>query len=380
MTKKILVYCPTFLPNQSGYSHAFAGLIENLLNDGFYVDVLVPEKINGSEPLKHPRLNMIRKSFSLRIWLLGLFYEYFCLAQYLYQLNRQNNYDVIFIETGDHPLILAFMRESLLYKTVVRFHSTSDTEYLLLGKHFKYKLKRFLWKWLAATRVKNICATSEYHVNYAADLIIGHHAFNYRDVVVNTVDVAENSLLNAPPDRTFFMLGRMDEEGYKQKGFDVLLKALPMVSKDFETTNSKLIMTGNGTRYETFKQEIAGYSFIDLHQAIPHEQVKELLQNHIDIVLLPSIYEGVSMFALEALGYGKAVIFGATGGLVDMVQDNGILVEPGNPDALAGAIRELIYSKQLAGLKQHSQEIASKLFSAQKQMEQFQRMIKTISC
>lgn len=377
MNKSVLIYCPTFLPVQTGYSHAFAGLVENLLDDGFRVDVLVPEYIEGDEPMSHPHLKIIRKTFTLKIWMLGLFYQYFCLARYIYKLYCTKQYSVVFIETGDHPLLVAFMRGELLEKTVVRFHSTSDTEYLITGRHFKYKLKRLFWKLFAAPRIRNISSTSSYHLNYAAELIIGHRDFNYSNVIVNTIPLSEYVNNKTDSSRIFFMLGRMDEEGYKQKGFDVLLKALDLVKQGFEDTKSKLIIVGDGELHEQFKNKVSGYHFIELHKSMPHDKIKQTLIGT-DIVLLPSLYEGVSMFALEALGYGKAVIFGETGGLINMVTDNGILVEPGNHIALAQAIHTMLYTDKLAVFKDNSLKRASAEFSSQKQVHQFNNMINTL--
>lgn len=378
MSRKVLIYCPVFLPKQTGYSHAFANLVQNLLNEGFFVDVLIPEHAEGAESMSHPHLRIIRKNFVLNIWMLGLLYQYFCLAQYIYKLHRLNQYQVIFIETGDHPLLIAFMREQLLYKTVVRFHSTSDTEYLLFGRHFKYKLKRVFWKMFAAPRIKNLCSTSNYHLNYAAAHIIEHRGFNYDDVVVNTISVNEHTGKRDVQGRVFFMLGRMDEEGYKQKGFEPLLDALHLVNAGFEVTKSKLIIVGDGARHERFKNEVSRYDFVELHRSMPHHEVKEVL-NKVDVVLLPSLYEGVSMFALEALGYGKAVIFSKTGGLIGMVADNGILVEPGNHIELANAIDVMLYTDQLASFKNNSLKRALTEFSPKKQMEQFNNMLSTLS-
>lgn len=378
MSRKVLLYCPDFLPSQTGYSHAFANLIQNLLNEGFLVDVLTPEHIEGKEPMSHPNLKIIRKTFTLKIWMFGLFYQYFCLAKYIYKLYGQNQYQLIFIETGDHPLLIAFMREQLLYKTVVRFHSTSDTEYLLLGKHFKYKLKRLFWKMFAAPRIKNLCSTSSYHLHYAAEKIIQHEGFNYSGVLVNTISLKEDIIGYNANERMFLMLGRMDEEGYKQKGFDTLLKALPVVSADFKETRSRLIIIGDGALHQQFKDKVSVYSFVEVHKAIPHEEVKKILINT-DVVLLPSLYEGVSMFALEALGYGKAVIFSKTGGLIDMVAGNGLLVEPGNENDLANAIHHMLYTQQLDEYKSNSIRMASAQFSPQKQMQQFDHMLNTLS-
>ncbi len=58
------------------------------------------------------------------------------------------------------------------------------------------------------------------------------------------------------------------------------------------------------------------------------------------VVLVPSLGEGFGMVALEAMERGRAVVASAVGGLPEIVADGetGLLVPPGDADALAGAI------------------------------------------
>ena len=51
--------------------------------------------------------------------------------------------------------------------------------------------------------------------------------------------------------------------------------------------------------------------------------------------------EGLGVVLIEAMGYGKPVIASSAGGIVDIVanEDTGLLVPPGDPEALARAIR-----------------------------------------
>ena len=62
-----------------------------------------------------------------------------------------------------------------------------------------------------------------------------------------------------------------------------------------------------------------------------------------DVVVLPSLSEGLPVALLEALGYGKAVVATRVGGIPEIVTDgvDGVLVPPGDADALTDAIAEL---------------------------------------
>ena len=69
-----------------------------------------------------------------------------------------------------------------------------------------------------------------------------------------------------------------------------------------------------------------------------------------DVVVIPSRYEPFGIVALEAMASGKPVVASRVGGLSEVVVDGetGILVPPGDPEALAQAIETLLYDPVLA--------------------------------
>lgn len=363
------------MPEVSGYSQAFKQLISTLLNNGFEVDVVTPQslKTDEDEPFKHQNLKVYRYNPTLKIWGVGLFYQYYKQASLISKLDKQRNYNLVLIETGDVPLLSYFLSKFVLRKTVVRFHSTSDTEYLHIGKHKKYKLRRWFLKYLSGKKILHLCATNSYHLAYAQQQVLHTSTLKSKHVLTNTVDVIPQVSVLKSSQITFVMLGRMDEEGFKQKGFDVLLKALEAVKRDMEKANAQIHIIGNGSRFAYLKSQVSGYDFVRLTQEMNHDEILKLLQQS-DVVILPSLYEGVSMFALEALANSNAVIFSNTGGLIEMVDGNGVLVTPGNVNDLAIAIKKLLNEPQLQSLKEQSVLIAKNNFSSEVQYAQFMKL------
>jgi glycosyltransferase involved in cell wall biosynthesis len=62
-----------------------------------------------------------------------------------------------------------------------------------------------------------------------------------------------------------------------------------------------------------------------------------------DIFVLPSLFEGTPLTLIEAMWSGLPVVTTATAGMKDVVRhdENGLLVQPGSVESLAGGIDRL---------------------------------------
>jgi glycosyltransferase involved in cell wall biosynthesis len=80
---------------------------------------------------------------------------------------------------------------------------------------------------------------------------------------------------------------------------------------------------------------------------ISHEEISRCLQNH-DIFVLPSYSEGLPVSMLEAMATGLAVIGTPVGDVDKLIGEGaGILVEPGDVEALTDAITSLLSNSAL---------------------------------
>jgi glycosyltransferase involved in cell wall biosynthesis len=69
--------------------------------------------------------------------------------------------------------------------------------------------------------------------------------------------------------------------------------------------------------------------------------------NSLDVFVLPSLAEGTPNSIVEAMAHGIPIIASDVGGISDMIgNDAGILVPPGDADALAAAMRRLILDRE----------------------------------
>jgi len=97
-----------------------------------------------------------------------------------------------------------------------------------------------------------------------------------------------------------------------------------------------------GHRIRVLARELGLEDRLTFHGFIPSPGVFDYL-NSADVVLIPSLSEGFSVTAIEAMALGKPIVGTNVGGIPTAVSDgrNAILVEP-EAQSLANAVRELL--------------------------------------
>lgn len=133
----------------------------------------------------------------------------------------------------------------------------------------------------------------------------------------------------------------------EQKGITYLLQAMPTILNRFPGLS--LVIAGDGNLTNALKQEARSLEISNNVFFIgPRLDIPELLKLF-DLYVLPSLWEGLPMVLLEAMAAGCAIIATDVGGNSQAIKNghNGILVEPRNPQQLAGAIITLIESPDL---------------------------------
>ena len=192
----------------------------------------------------------------------------------------------------------------------------------------------------------------------------------------NAVRSGTAPVSNAGAKRVGF-LGRFVEE----KGIDVLLDAIPMVTK--ELPQSKFILAGD-------YKSVAGGSLIhrlanrlqslgetvELPGKLSDEELVQFYRS-LDLFVLPSInsYEAFGMVQVEAMKAGVPVIASDRRGIRKPIQltGDGLLVPPGDAPALAKAILQRLTMPNAPSREEISAR-AWKAFSNERVIEQFAAM------
>jgi glycosyltransferase involved in cell wall biosynthesis len=88
-----------------------------------------------------------------------------------------------------------------------------------------------------------------------------------------------------------------------------------------------------------------------------------------DIFIFPSYSEGMPIAVIEAMACGLPIIATRVGGVPEMVSDgvNGILIDPGRPDQIVGALQHLYENPDMRhSMKMNSYKTAFEEFDIEK--------------
>lgn len=130
-------------------------------------------------------------------------------------------------------------------------------------------------------------------------------------------------------------MGRLTE----QKGVDLLIGALSKLR------NQKIVcrIAGQGELRETLEKQIVENDLADKVSLVGQIKDSKNFFDELDIFILPSRWEGLGIVILEAALSGLPVIASNIDGIKEVIENgiNGILIEPGDADALAEKIKYL---------------------------------------
>jgi len=127
-----------------------------------------------------------------------------------------------------------------------------------------------------------------------------------------------------------------------EKGLQYLIEAaglIPDVRK-----RVRFVIVGDGACREQLCRFAEDRGLADIFDFVGFHPTTSQFVKSFDIFALPSLSEGLSSAILEAMASSLPIIATQVGGIPELVTDgeNGLLVSPGDPVALAGAIKRLV--------------------------------------
>lgn len=131
---------------------------------------------------------------------------------------------------------------------------------------------------------------------------------------------------------------------FERKGYEVMIEALPMIVNASPAVHYLIVGSGDAAYEARLRAtvEILGLES-RVHFAGFQESVYPCLAA-MDLYVHPALMEGFGIAVLEAMAMRKPVVATVTGGLPEIVQEGetGMLVPPGDADALAKAVSSLL--------------------------------------
>ena len=127
-----------------------------------------------------------------------------------------------------------------------------------------------------------------------------------------------------------------------RKGHDTLLDAVPKVLERFP--RARFLLLGRGPLLESVAERIRKENMEGVVRLPGFRDDLPRLLPCMDLLVHPATMEGLGVILLQAGAAGLPVVAAAVGGIPEVVVDGktGRLIPPGDPQALAGAVCELL--------------------------------------
>lgn len=132
----------------------------------------------------------------------------------------------------------------------------------------------------------------------------------------------------------------------RAKGLDELIHAIAALRRDGRrfrlTAVGSELRRGERARLEALAAGLDVGDVVEFHPPVESAALQRYYETA-DIISLPSWREGVPMVLLEGMAFGLPPVATTVGGIPELIEDgvSGLLVEPGDVDALTGALARL---------------------------------------
>jgi len=160
------------------------------------------------------------------------------------------------------------------------------------------------------------------------------------------IDLAELETDHSPEEARGFLsvsgfvlgaVGRLEE----QKGQKDLLAAMAGVRR--QIPEATLILVGDGRQRQALERQARELGLADRVRFLGTYRDLALIYRALDLYVQPSLWEGLPLALLKAMGAGLPVLASRVSGVMELIEDgvNGRLVAPAEPEALGRVLVEL---------------------------------------
>jgi glycosyltransferase involved in cell wall biosynthesis len=266
----------------------------------------------------------------------------FMISVFIFLYRKRKEYTIIHCHIlQEFQTVVALLFKGMFNKKViVKMSSSGETSDIKL-------LKRSLTGKLFYPFIKKVDAVISVCKQSTHELVNGGFSEERIAEIPNGVDIER--FVQHPPRQgqqrpTITFVGRLD----RYKGVDFLLEAFQRVLS--EGNNARLLIVGTGPDETFLKRRVLALHLEEniLFLGKREDTVSLLLDS--DVFVLPTLSEGMSNVLLEAMSCGLPVVTTSVGGNCDLISNghNGILVPPGDSEALSDALMGILQNTALA--------------------------------
>lgn len=389
--RNILFITPDFYPNSTGFANASLNLLNSIREFGseeYSAWVLTDTQLGSSKEISD--FNIVRYGHPIPVNRITFKFAQYLKFKFTDKFIKSRNIDVIFFETNTFPYLQNYLVKKYPKKTIVRIHSTMDTEIPVFptkNDWFTKQCNRKIFEFM--NDVRHILSTSSYYIDFVKHYYLKDNVFKIwfdkkYGYLYNTAgaDIVQN---NAIYSNEFLTLGKMSSAGLAQKGIEDLLYAVNNLKTEKVLPHDFVLrIIGSGNRINVVKEIISKCSldnYVELIEKATHSEVFKYISKSKAIILL-SRFEGQSMFITETIASGKPIIITGNNGMQDMVVDgyNGFVVKTGDVKDITEAIKKYISIDRRIIEEQgrNSRVLYESLYQPRKIYEQFDNFIKSI--
>lgn len=343
----ILIITPYFPPRKGGVEHYTYHISRKLSESGHEVTVLT---VGQSREERFDDLRIIRKKN--RFWVSNTPID-FLLPVKLSKVLQNGNFDLVNAHLGQFYADVATITTKInKVPLVLTYHNDivkNDSLKIFSSVYNKTILPATL------RLADKIITSSPYVYNESAIMqkFIDKMTLVPPGVDLNYYNVGKSFAKEkyGLPDcsKIILFVGSMNR-GHTHKGVGLLLEAFSKIASD----ETYLILVGGGDMVSSYKKlakSLGIYNKVIFTGFIDEESLIDLYRGSY-MLILPTltVAEGFGMVLIEANACGTPVIGSAVGGIKYVIRDGetGLLVPPGDSDALAGAMKKLLDNKDLA--------------------------------
>lgn len=365
----IMMVVSLFHPHLGGAEQQSLMLAEQLVKKGMRVSVLT-RSFSGLPSFEVIRGVPVYRSIRTLSW--GKCFGFSYMLSVLWFLFRnRNSYDIIHCHLlGFHSAVAVLFQRLFNKKTISLVGATGPVSDFLQIKNVSLG-KLFLRLIARSDRLILLCEKSREEAlseGFSPEQLV---------YIPNGVDTAyfKPDPAARAKDNNIICIGRLD----RLKGVDSLLQALRRLSD--EQIPAHLDILGDGPERGRLEQQAQqlGISHLvcfhgEVHGVAPYLQRASLF-------VLPSLSEGMPNVVLEAMACGLPAVVTRVGGTTEMIHDgvNGVLVEPGNPEQLCAAMKNILLDEEIQRkLGEEARKTVEERFSLEAVSEQYVALYQTL--